>query len=219
MLVKDFITKDIPVLKSFDTVEYGLGLMDDFKLKHLPLIEDGLYRCLVSEKELLSLSGSKSTVGEAILFARSVTESNHLLEALALVARYKLSFLPVILPSGEYVGGITSDGLLNAISDFTNAEAEGSIIMLEVLPLDYSLSDIARLVESNHSHIISMLSHTDKVTGRLLISIKIDLEDASPVIRSFERFNYTVLYYFMKKGMVDDLLEQRMSELMYYINM
>ena len=219
MLVKDFITKDIPVLKSFDTVEYGLGLMDDFKLKHLPLIEDGLYRCQVSEKELLSLSGSKSTVGEAVLFAPSVTESNHLLEALALVARYKLSFLPVILPSGEYVGGITSDGLLNAISDFTNAEAEGSIIMLEVLPLDYSLSDIARLVESNHSHIISMLSHTDKVTGRLLISIKIDLEDASPVIRSFERFNYTVLYYFMKKGMVDDLLEQRMSELMYYINM
>nr|WP_324292519.1 CBS domain-containing protein [uncultured Macellibacteroides sp.] len=219
MLVKDFITKDIPVLKSFDTVEYGLGLMDDFKLKHLPLIEDGLYRCLVSEKELLSLSGSKSTVGEAVLFAPSVTESNHLLEALALVARYKLSFLPVILPSGEYVGGITSDGLLNAISDFTNAEAEGSIIMLEVLPLDYSLSDIARLVESNHSHIICMLSHTDKVTGRLLISIKIDLEDASPVIRSFERFNYTVLYYFMKKGMVDDLLEQRMSELMYYINM
>ena len=219
MLVKDFITKDIPVLKSFDTVEYGLGLMDDFKLKHLPLIEDGLYRCLVSEKELLSLSGSKSTVGEAVLFAPSVTESNHLLEALALVARYKLSFLPVILPSGEYVGGITSDGLLNAISDFTNAEAEGSIIMLEVLPLDYSLSDIARLVESNHSHIISMLSHTDKVTGRLLISIKIDLEDASPGIRSFERFNYTVLYYFMKKGMVDDLLEQRMSELMYYINM
>lgn len=219
MLVKDFLTKDIPVLKSFDTVEYGLGLMDDFKIKHLPLTEDGLYRCLVSEKELLSLSGSKSTVGEAVLFAPSVTESNHLLEALALVARYKLSFLPVILPSGEYVGGITSDGLLNAISDFTNAEAEGSIIMLEVLPLDYSLSDIARLVESNHSHIISMLSHTDKVTGRLLISIKIDLEDASPVIRSFERFNYTVLYYFMKKGMVDDLLEQRMSELMYYINM
>ena len=50
MLVKDFITKDIPVLKSFDTAEYGLGLMDDFKLKHLPLIEDGLYRCLVSKR-------------------------------------------------------------------------------------------------------------------------------------------------------------------------
>ena len=100
MLVKDFLTKDIPVLKSFDTVEYGLGLMDDFKIKHLPLTEDGLYRCLVSEKELLSLTGSNSTVGEAVVFAPSVTENGHLLEALSLVARYRLSFLPVISQTG-----------------------------------------------------------------------------------------------------------------------
>ena len=31
MLVKDFITKEIPVLKSFDTAEYALALMEDFK--------------------------------------------------------------------------------------------------------------------------------------------------------------------------------------------
>ena len=219
MLVKDFLTKDIPVLKSFDTVEYGLGLMDDFKIKHLPLTEDGLYRCLVSEKELLSLTGSNSTVGEAVVFAPSVTENGHLLEALSLVARYRLSFLPVISQTGEYLGGLTADRLLNALSDATHAESEGSIVMLEMLPQDYSLSDIARVIESNHAHVLSLLSHMDSITGRLIISIKIDLEDASPVIRSFERFNYTVLFYFMKKGMVDDLLEQRMSELMYYINM
>jgi len=52
----------------------------------------------------------------------------------------------------------------------------------------------------------------------LHLIIKIDLEDVSPVIRSFERFNYTVLYYFMEKGMVDDLLQQRMEELVRYMN-
>lgn len=50
MLVKDFITKELPVLKSFDTGEYALALMDDFKLKHLPLLSEGIYRCLISEK-------------------------------------------------------------------------------------------------------------------------------------------------------------------------
>ena len=40
----------------------------------------------------------------------------------------------------------------------------------------------------------------DKDTGRLLITLKIDLEDASPVIRSFERFNYTVLYHLWRRG-------------------
>ena len=58
-----------------------------------------------------------------------------------------------------------------------------------------------------------------KIRACLLITLKIDLEDASPVIRSFERFNYTVLYHFMEKGMVDDMLRQRMNELLHYMNM
>ena len=74
------------------------------------------------------------------------------------------------------------------------------------------------MIEANNAHIFSLLSYTDKTTGRLRLIIKIDLEDVSPVIRSFERFNYTVLYYFMEKGMVDDLLQQRMEELVRYMN-
>ena len=36
MLVKDFITKEIPVLKSSDKGKYALELMDDYKVRHLP---------------------------------------------------------------------------------------------------------------------------------------------------------------------------------------
>ena len=48
--------------------------------------------------------------------------------------------------------------------------------------------------------------------------IKIDLEDASPVIRSFERFDYTVLYHFMERGQVDELLQWRMAEVLRYMD-
>lgn len=219
MLVKDFITKDVPVLKSFDTVEYALALMDDFKLKHLPVLEEGVYRCLVSEKDLLAMPLPSETIGEPVLFAPAVRESSHLHEALSLVTRYGLSLLPVITDDGMYLGAITRDKLIDTLSELCHAESSGSVIVLEIMPQDYALSEIARLVEANNAHVLSLLSHTDKDTGRLLITLKIDLEDASPVIRSFERFNYTVLYHFMEKGMVDDLLQQRMNELLYYMNM
>ena len=120
---------------------------------------------------------------------------------------------------GTYLGAITRDRLVDALSELCNAEAAGSVIVLEMMPQDYSLTDIARLVEANNAHVLNLLSHQDKDTGRLLITLKIDLEDASPVIRSFERFNYTVLYHFMEKGMVDDMLQQRMNELLHYMNM
>ena len=189
MLVKDFITKEIPVLKSFDTAEYALALMEDFKLKHLPLLSDSAYQCLVSEKDLLALPDPSATIGEPVLFAPAISENRHLHEALAMITRYGLSLLPVVSVDGTYLGAITRDRLVDALSELCNA------------------------------HVLNLLSHQDKDTGRLLITLKIDLEDASPVIRSFERFNYTVLYHFMEKGMVDDMLRQRMNELLHYMNM
>lgn len=218
MLVKDFITKEPPVLKSFDTGEYALALMDDFKLKHLPLLSEGSYRCLVSEKDLLVMPDLSASLGEPVLFAPSVLENTHIHEALALITRYELSLLPVVTPEGEYRGAITREKLIDILSELCSAETAGSVFVLELMPQDYSLTDIARLIESNNAHILNLLSYTDKATGRLRLIIKIDLEDASPVIRSFERFNYTVLYYFMEKGIVDDLLQQRMEELLRYMN-
>lgn len=219
MLVKDFITKELPVLKNFDTGVYALDLMDDYKLKHLPLLKEDIYQSLISEKDLLAMPEISIPIGDSFLFAPSVMESSHLLEALSLIARYHLSLIPVVNGEGVYQGVVTRERLADAFSELCNAECTGGIIVLEVASQDYSLTDIARIVESNNAHVLSLLSRIDETTGKLIISLKIDLEDASPVIRSFERFNYTVLYYFMGKGMVDDVLKERMNELLYYMNM
>lgn len=219
MLVKDCISKEIPMLKKSDSIEYALTLMDECKVKQLPLVDDNLYQSLVSERELMAMADAQSAIGESVLFAPALKEDGHLYEALALITRLGLSVLPVVSVEGLYLGAITRDLLVDKLAELCNAEAAGSVIVIELLPQDYALSDIARIVESNNAHVLSLFSSQDKDTGRLQLSIKIDLEDASPVIRSFERFNYTVLYHFMEKGMVDDLLRQRMNELIYYMNM
>lgn len=66
MLAKDFITKEIPVLKSFDTGKYGLSLMDEFKLHHLPVVTDGVYQILVSEKDLLEMTDLEAPVKDLV---------------------------------------------------------------------------------------------------------------------------------------------------------
>ena len=98
MLVKDFITKELPVLKSFDTGEYALALMDDFKLKHLPLLSENIYRCLVSEKDLLAMPDPTAIIGDPVLFSPSVQEDT---------TGHPLSVEP---PSGRKYGGRISRG-------------------------------------------------------------------------------------------------------------
>lgn len=219
MLVKDFITKEVPVLKSFDTGEDALALMDDFKIKHLPVLEDNIYQCLVSEKDIFAMPRMDDPVGVPVNFAPAVTTEQHLYEVLRLMTHFRLSMLPVVSADHEFLGAVTREQLTDVLAEVCSVETEGSVVVLELAPQDYELAEIARLIESNNAHVLSLFSRIDKVTGKLIITIKIDLEDASPVIRSFERFNYTVLYYFMKKGMVDDLLKKRMDELLFYMNM
>lgn len=219
MLVKDFITKEVPVLKSFDTGEDALALMDDFKIKHLPVLEDNTYQCLVSEKDIFAMPRLDVPIGVPVNFAPAVNTGQHLYEVLRLMTHFRLTMLPVVNSDHEFLGAVTREQLTDVLGEICCVETEGSVVVLELAPQDYELAEIARLIESNNAHVLSLFSRIDKVTGKLIVTIKIDLEDASPVIRSFERFNYTVLYYFMKKGMVDDLLKKRMDELLFYMNM
>ena len=140
-------------------------------------------------------------------------------EALALMTRYGLSLLPVRSSGGRYVGAITQERLLEGLAEWCGADREGSVIVLELEACDYSLTELSRLVESNNAHVLSLLTHLDEQSGRWLVVLKIDLVDASPVLRSFERFNYVVRYHFMEQGVVDERLQRRMRELLYYINM
>lgn len=220
MLVKDFITQEIPVLNGYDTVEYALNLMDELKVKQLPLVTgEGLYRGLIEEKGLLEVPLLTIPVADASLRDISIPADSSMYEALSVMARYGLSILPVCSSGRHYEGVVTQDKLLSGLADWCGADREGCVVVLECDARDYNLSEIARLVESNNAHIISLLTRLNAESGRWWVVLKIDLVDASPVLRSFERFNYTVRCYFMEQGVVDERLQRRMSELLYYMNM
>jgi hypothetical protein len=99
------------------------------------------------------------------------------------------------------------------------SESENSLIILEVSAKDYTLTEIARLIESNNAHVLSLTVMPLADGSSLLISIKLDVADLTPVLRSFERFDYKVIYYYMKEGEINDKQRDRLNELLYYLNM
>ena len=219
MLVKDFITNEIPVLKYCDTAEYALNLMDELKVKQLPLVTgEGLYRGMVEDKSLLEVPLLTVPLADVSLLDVSIKGSASLHEALSLMARYGLSLLPVRSSGRPYVGVITQDRMVGCLADWCGANRDGSVIVLELEAHDFNLTELSRLVESNNAHVLSLLTRMDPDSGRWWVALKIDLVDASPVLRSLERFNYNVRYHFMEQGVVDERLQRRMRELVYYMN-
>ncbi len=99
------------------------------------------------------------------------------------------------------------------------SETENSLIILEIPLKDYTLTEIARIVESNNAHIIALSVLPISGGSELLVSLKLDISDLTSVLRSFERFNYNVVYYYMKEGEITDQQKERLDELMYYLDM
>lgn len=95
---------------------------------------------------------------------------------------------------------------------------EACLIQLEMGAYDYSLSEIARIVEENDAKILGLTVDTiPEDPGRIVVSILVNKADCTAVIKSFYRYNYNILNTYSSPEENSDLLD-RYSLLMRYLN-
>lgn len=219
MLARDLISMDIPPLNIHDEGKKALEWMDEFKVSHLPIIDKTNYIGLVSDTEIVDFVAPGEQVGKLRknLGKPFIFEYQHAYEVLKLYALLKISLIPVLDERERYMGVITQQNLLNYFSELTDAKDPGSLIVLELNQMDYSLSQIAQIAESNGAKILSLFitPHTDST--QLDITIKINLENASAVLQTLERYGYIIKASFTQGDSQKDL-KDRYDSLMHYLN-
>ena len=219
MFSKEFLINEIPTLNLSHTGTFALSLMDDLNLKHLPVIQGGKFAFLVSKKDIFDMENPNDMLDKMHFFTICANEETSILDIIRIVNKYHLTLLPIINSEGKYKGAITLDILMEKIGDLCNTRVNGAIIALELNPQDYYLSQIIHLIEQNEAKVLNFFSYIDEKTSKLILILKINLEDASNVLRSLERFNYPVKYYAQKEMLCDETLRNRLNELMYYLEL
>ena len=95
---------------------------------------------------------------------------------------------------------------------------EACLIQLEMGSYDYSLSEIARIVEEEDAKILGLTIETiPEDPGRIAVDILVNKADCSGIIQSFYRYNYNILNTFSSPEENSDLMD-RYSLLMRYLN-
>ena len=82
---------------------------------------------------------------------------------------------------------------------------------------DYVLSDIARIVEGNDAHILSLYFNVEPDSGKHAVTIKVDSTEIKHIVATFERYQYQVKAYFQESDMVE-IIKDRYDSLMNYLN-
>ncbi|MDR2692042.1 MAG: CBS domain-containing protein [Dysgonamonadaceae bacterium] len=218
MFCKEILVKEIPALKPDDSGFHAALLMEDLKLKHLPVVKDGVYVYLLSEKDI-NMKNPEEEIENTCFYAPYVWEESSVVEALQVMSKDLLTLLPVVAENGVYAGAVTLPVLAESLNEISHTGSEGALVAVELNQPDYVLSQIIHLIEANRAKVLSLFSYMEKETGKQILLFKIDLEDASPVIRSLERFNYPVKYYRQKQMLPDEILQRRVDELIHYIEL
>lgn len=220
MLAKDLISVIIPSLKTSDTGQTALNWMEIFRISHLPIVNNFDFLGLISDADIYDMNQPDEPIWnhKLTLFKPYVTMEQHLFEVIGLASKLKLSVIPVLDKNNHYKGVITTNDLIRHVAGISSMDQPGGLIVLELLERDYSLTQIAQIIEGNNIKVMSMYITSPPDSTRLEVTLKVNSRDLSSVIRTFERYNYEVKTWLTNDDALDNFYSERFDMLMKYLN-
>ncbi len=218
MIAKTLVSNEIIPLRTSDSGNEALSIMNEFGVRHLPIVNDKQLLGLISEDDILNFDVEEA-VGSYRLstFRPYVKESDHLYEVIKVLSQQKLTLMPVINVDEEYVGLISQEDLIHYFARIGSFTESGSIVVLAVNRRDYSLVEIARIVESEGAVILSSFVTSNLDSMSIDVTLKINRPDLGSIIATFDRFEYTIKATFSEEQ-YNDRIKERYDMLMTYLN-
>lgn len=219
MLAHELITNTIVPLKTSDTGMLGLSLMEEYKVTHMPIVNAESYIGLISEDDIYSYNSFEEAIGGHPIanVNISVHSEQHLFEVLDLIHEHHLTLIPVVDQNEIFMGSILVSDLAARLAEIMSISNPGGIIVLMMNIHDYSLSEIAQIVESNNRKILNLFVSTFAESTKVELTLKINSADIEPVLQTFSRYNYEIKASYTEPDLNESLTE-RYDSLMNYLN-
>lgn len=219
MIASILIKEDILPLDIHDNVEEALTRMNDYKVSHFPVVDSGKFIGVISDSDIDNLENHNAELKKECLHFDNyyVTGSQYIFDIVKMASNQKLSIIPVVDDAGLYLGCITQDSIVSFFAQSMAVDNPGGVVVLEVSIVDYSLTEIANIVETNNakvlsSHIVSKVDST-----KIEVIIKVSSIDIGAILQTFERYGYKVVASFQENIDYDELKENYDS-LINYLN-
>jgi acetoin utilization protein AcuB len=219
MIARELINQMIPPLEPADTAGIALSWMEEFRCSQLPVVEKGSFVGFISRDQLVAHPADNQILDFKIQNSEGIAgPEDHLYDIVKLSQKFKLPVIAVKDTEGKYMGVIVVSDVLPSILQINTSFAPGSMLVLSLELISYSLSEISRYVEENNAKIISASVTEDPLEkNKIRVAIKINQSDLTRIIATLERFDYRIVARYDDKHVTDPDRE-RYDLLMRYLN-
>jgi len=219
MQASDLISQSLISLHPDDDGLRAISLMEELRVNHLPVVRNGFYLGILSEKEILNWDNEEEFIEEHLeeITAPSVIGTQHLFDIIEELEKFSLTVIPVLDEEKHYLGSITNRKLLYTIAKSTSIQSNGGVIVLRMNQNDYQMSEIARIVEDNNTKILSSYITSTPDALQIELTLKLNTMDINSIVKDLERFDYNVSASYNTEETNDDFTD-RYESLMRFLN-
>lgn len=220
MIAQHLLSEVVPPLRLTDSGQKALNWMEIFRISHLPVVDGKRLIGVISDKIIYDLNIIERPIGDYSdhLLSPFIHSNQHIYEVFLTISNQKLSAIPVLDIYENYLGVITISDLAQRFASLVAVQEPGGVIVLEINSIDYSLSQIAQIVEGNEAKILSFYVSPEVDSKRMNITLKINKVDLSAVIQTFVRYDYNIIAVYMDDSEIKSLYDDRLDQLMKFMN-
>ena len=215
--ITEYITNDFKAIDSQDTISSVQTFFDDLHFSHFPVIEEGIYIGSIAAEDIETFDSDKKVSDYRFtlegFFARTTTIW---LDVLEVFAKNHTNLVPVLDENNTYVGYYEIEDIMRFFHETPFLKEPGAIIIVKKGILDYSMSQITQIVESNNGKILGIFISESDVDS-LEVTLKISLGAMNEIIQTFRRYDYEIMSEHQEDNYINNLKE-RSDYLDKYLN-
>lgn len=220
MLAIELISDVILPVHTSDSIQKVLDRMIEFRVRHLPIVNEEQFLGLVAENDLLTETDYQTSIGALALSLVNpyVLEDQHIYDVIRMFYELQLTVVPVLDAKKNYLGLVSINALTQHFALLTAVEQPGGIIVLEINNKNNSLAHMSQIVESDNAQILSSYVRTFPDSTRMEVTLKVNKQDISAIIATFLRYEYDIKATFNHND-ENDNSRDRYNSLMNYLNL
>jgi len=220
MLAIEMVADAVPPLHTSDTIQKVFDRMAEFRVRHLPIVNEEQFLGLLSEDDLVEEADYNTPIGSLALSLVNpyVLEDQHIYDVMRLFYEQKLSVVPVLNAKKDYQGLISINTMNEYFARLTSVTEPGGIIVLEISNKNNSLAHMSQVVESDNAQILSSYTRTFPDSTRMEVTLKVNKQDISNITASFMRYGYDIKATFNFTDHNDNSMD-RFDSFMNYLNL
>ncbi len=215
--IKEYINTDFKAINSNDSIIVVQDFFHELNFSHFPVIEAGVYLGCIALDDIETFDSDKKVSDYRYALEGFYARTADIwLDVLEVFAKNHTNVVPVLDENNQYIGYYELEDIIKFFHETPFLKEAGGIIIVKKPVLDYSMSQITQIVESNNGKLLGLFISEADVQS-VQITMKISLGAMNDIIQTFRRYNYEIISEHQEDNYINNLKE-RSDYLDKYLN-